>query len=549
MPDSAHGGGHGLFDDRFHIVGLLGAGGTASVYEAEDVTSGDRVALKVLHSHLAADDALRVAFLREAARVADIRHPALCASCGSGTTHTGAVWSSWQLAPGRSLAEIVRERGPLPARETVAIAALVLEGLEALHAAGLVHRDVSPANIVVDLSADGRVRECRLVDFGLVDASGQTARGADVLRSEVGDAVVGNAFYASPEQLQGLPVTASGDLYAVAGVVYYALVGVSAFARGDIAQTVTAHLEDLPPTPSVRARHVPPALDRAVVRGLMKQPAARYENAGAMRDALQDAVRTARGAVDADDRRTRVLGATGPAAREVALGEPVLDAAPDQPRATSPWLWVLAAAAVALIVAVAAVALRPGPAPAEALAASPAAAATPSAAAPTTSATADPGASEPSAPTLIAVPSLAGMPTETAIAALSAAGLAVGAIGTIDGTAAGGTVLATAPVATALLAAGTAVDLTVASGANAVPAVAGLAEQEAVDRLRRGGFAAVVAREIRSGTPGSVAESSPVAGSRVPLGTTVTVVVVDAPEAPPTPSPRPSSSASAGPIP
>ncbi|WP_164515439.1 serine/threonine-protein kinase [Microbacterium sp. 10M-3C3] len=553
MADAPPGGESPLVGGRFRIVGLLGAGATASVYEVWDVAAGRPAALKVLHPHLAGDQAAVAAFHREAQVIARVRHPALCGVIAWGPRSAEPVaeaWTAWDLAPGRTLSEIVRTEGPLDAVSAVAVAARVLDGLAELHAHGLVHRDVSPANIVVDRAPDGTVRGARLVDFGLTDAAGEHTRGADVLRTAAGDGVVGNAFYAAPEQLRGLPVGAAGDLYAVAGVVYFALVGAAPFARDTTEATVAAALDALPPTASVHAPGVPPAIDRALVRGLLKEPHARFTDAAEMRAALEAAV-AARPAAEGREGRTRVLAPTAPLRSHLSdtspAAEPASAPAPPATRSTSPWLWVLAAAAVAVVVAVAASTLRPPAVPADA-ADGPAplvSAPTPTPAAP--SPTAAPTVSAPSAvPADTPVPELAGLTLEAASAVLREAGLAPGAVASADGTDPAGTVLSSTPGAAVAVPLGSGVDLVVATGANAVPAAVGASEGDAVAAIRDAGFVPLVVRAQRAGAPGAVAAVRPAEGSRLPLGSSVELVVVDAG---PSPSSTPRASATPTPDP
>ena len=344
----------GLVAGRFRVLGLLGSGATASVYEALDTVDGGRVAVKVLHPHLAERGALRTAFLREAETVAGLSHASLCGVIGSGVHGDGEApqtWSAWQLAPGVTLGEQVRERGVLTSRTVADIGSRVLDGLAVMHAAGLVHRDISPSNIVVDVDAAGRLRDARIIDFGLVDAAGSHTRGGDVLRSEDGDGVVGNLQYAAPELLRGEGVGPAADLYQLAGVLYFALVGAPPFPRASPEATIRAHQSAAPPTASVSVGGVPVALDRVIVRAMLKDPVTRFASAGEMRAALEGAVAPRTGAVAApvaQTTRTRVF-APSPVPTDYAPPGPA-----DEPseRIGSPWLWGLGLVAAGLVVAV-----------------------------------------------------------------------------------------------------------------------------------------------------------------------------------------------------
>ncbi|MEX0150872.1 serine/threonine protein kinase [Microbacterium sp. LMI1-1-1.1] len=566
-PITSGSGGEELVAGRFRVSGLLGSGATASVYAATDVRSAARVALKVLHPHLVGERALSAAFLREAQVVEGIRHPGLCALRGwGGGDGDATTWTAWDLVDGRSLGEVVRAEGPLTPEAATAMARRILDGLDALHTAGLVHRDVSPANVLVDLAPDGGLRDARLVDYGLTAPGGETAHGADVLRSTTGDGVVGNVGYASPEQLRGEGVGPAGDLYQLGGVLYFALVGRPPFDRATTDEVVRAHLGALPPTPSVSAPRVPVALDRVVVRALLKDPSARFADAPAMRKALAEAMpspghragRGTAGAVAADADATRLLaagpGAAAPAAAAPATA-PVTASAPALPappastappaasRSTSPWLWILAGTAAAVVVAVVAVAARPSPAPAGETAPAPsvvAPAASVPPPSPTTSATA---ASSAPPPATVALPELRGLPLADAVALLGRLGLQPGTVTAMDGTDAADTILQTGVAAGAALALGTPVDLTVASGWNAVPGIVGLQERDAVERVSAAGLTPVVVREPHAGIAGTVVGTDAAASPRLVLGSPVVLTVATAP------TPAPTATPTAGPTP
>lgn len=535
--------------ERFQIRGLLGAGATASVYEARDLLTGEDVALKVLHPHLATEVALAHAFLREAEVVAGVTHPGLCALRAFGDGRTpDRTWTAWELVRGASLSETVRTTGRLDVLAAATAVGQLLDALAALHAVGVVHRDISPANVLMTRGPEGGVHDVRLVDFGLAAPIGESARGADVLRSAEGDGVVGNASYASPEQLRGEPVGVAGDIYQVAGVLYFALVGTPPFARARTADVVEAHLTALPPTASVTVAGIPVALDRVIVRGLLKDPSERFPDAAAMRAAV-DAVARAREPRAA----AAVVPAVAPTPRPVVAPTRVLapaaaaTAIDDEERRTSPWLWVLAAAAVAMILAVVAVAARPAVSePASSSTDAPVADATtpasdPPSATPTpTAASAIPS---PTAPALVRTPDVQGLSLVDATDALRRAGLEVGERTNQDGTAVAQTVVAVSPAAGTEVSAGSRVDLVIATGWNAVPDVTGFAEEDAIGRITGSGLIPIVVREQRPGISGAVAAVEPAASTRLPLGSTVTLIVATAP------TPTPSAPASATPSP
>ncbi len=170
---------------------------------------------------------------------------------------------------------------------------VVLRALEHAHESGLVHRDVSPANIMLDTDARGCIApsSIRLLDFGLADAAGAAVVGTDDLLNmhATGRAgVLGNVGYMSPEHVRGEAVDARGDIYQAGAVLYFALTGRAPFVRETIDLTMRAHLAAPPPVPSVTDRRIPRDLDRIVVRALLKNPEDRFATASDMRRALTE---------------------------------------------------------------------------------------------------------------------------------------------------------------------------------------------------------------------------------------------------------------------
>ncbi|WP_394684838.1 PASTA domain-containing protein [uncultured Microbacterium sp.] len=539
-----------LVGRRFRVRGLLGSGGTASVYEAFDVEEGGLVALKMLHPHLALAPGARAAFLREAERARRVEHSGIPRVIGVGDDPADAVWTAWTFAPGSTLAEIVRTEGPLTVPRAVRAIELVLEALDAVHRAGLVHRDVSASNVLVHRDAAGGVAGVSLIDFGLADLVGRTTRAGDVLLGDEGERgrgeprIVGNPSYASPEQLRGDPVGVAGDLYQVGGLLHVALVGEPPFARSRTEDTVRAHLASVPPTVSVRVRGVPAALDRVVVRALLKDPDDRFASAAEMRAAL-------------------VAATTGPPRSPVAPIEPaapppspspaatrVLPAAVASPpvretsRASSPALWaLLTGAAVLIAVLVFALLPRGGPVEAQDGAVVPtASAAMPSpVASPPPVATVAPVVEQ--SPSRVAVPELAGRSLDEARAVLAAVGLsAVAPPLTSDDPRPAGTVLALTPAPGEQVPPGSAVTLTVASGFTVVPEIRGRGADDAQYTVASAGLEIALRRvPTASARPGTVMDAEPPVGTRVQRGARVTLVLAGDPVTPAaTASPTPS---------
>lgn len=179
----------GLIAERFHLRKLRGSGGTAAVFEADDTRHGRRVAVKLLHPHLAVGPVAWEAFFEEVRAAQAIAQPNIAEVYDAGLApgDPPVAWIAMELVEGVTLADHVRERGPLTIVDAVAVFAAVLDATGAAHAGGVVHRDITPSNIMLTSSAsadaDGTVSGIRLLDFGLADVPGRTTRGADPLLS------------------------------------------------------------------------------------------------------------------------------------------------------------------------------------------------------------------------------------------------------------------------------------------------------------------------------------------------------------------------------
>lgn len=554
----------GLVAGRFRLTALRGSGGTAAVFAAVDETTGIAVALKLLHPHLAADRAVWDAFFEEVRAAQSIAHPLVAEILDAGTVETDppVVWIAMELVDGVTLEEHVRAGGPLAGAAARVLADGLLDALAAAHARGIVHRDLTPANVMLDPATldpfdAARFRvSIRLLDFGLADVPGRTTRGSDALLAEMPDTgagVVASVPYASPEQLSGEPVTEASDLYQAGATLFFALTGRPPF-RGSADAVVRAHLTAPPPVPSAAHRGVDRAMDRLVTTAMLKRPADRYADAAEMRGAL--GVEPAPAVTHpADDTVTRALAASGmptdaaegPAGEEAhptrvyrtsvpgaSAGAEVPRIVDEQRRARWP-VWVAAgvgASALAGIIALSAAAgSAPPPAPTSAS----------SAPAPIVRATTEPPPPTATAEALLDVPELVGLSLDEARTRLTASGFAIGTETAVDSTSPAGTVLSADPAPGARHPRGATVSLQYASGRNAVPPVVGSSVADAAGLLRAAGFVATV-RDAGAGAPGIVTASEPVAGAVVGLGSEVTLWV-------PTSAPPPSSPSPATPSP
>lgn len=251
---------------RFRLEEVLGAGGMALVYRAVDERTGAPAAVKLLADNLAADENFRRRFQREARLAARLSHPNVVRVLDAGE-YEGRPWLALEYVEGETLAEVLARRGRLPATEVVALGRQLCAGLQHAHDAGLVHRDVKPANVIV--RADG---SATIVDFGI-------ARSHEGTELTEHGGIVGTASYVAPELLTGGPVTAAADLYSLGAVLFEATSGVPVRRAASLGELVARGAPAPAPRLGERVRDVPAALDEAVARCLEVDPADRPASA------------------------------------------------------------------------------------------------------------------------------------------------------------------------------------------------------------------------------------------------------------------------------
>ena len=247
----------------------------ATVWRGEDPLLARLVAVKTLDPHLAEDEAFRTRFRREAVAAAAVAHPNIVATYDTGEDD-GVAYIVMELVEGATLRQAIDLHGALPPARAADIAAQVADALAAAHARGLVHRDVKPSNVLVQL--DGRVK---VTDFGIAKAADQT--GDELTRA---GSVLGTARYLAPEQLEGQPVDERADVYSLGLVLYEMLTGRAPFGADTEIATAVARLTTTPPRLSDVRPDVAPGLAHVVDRALERNPADRWPNAAQMRDAL-----------------------------------------------------------------------------------------------------------------------------------------------------------------------------------------------------------------------------------------------------------------------
>jgi streptogramin lyase len=277
------------------IDGVLARGGMGVVYRATDETLGRAVALKVVAAELLEDGDMRERFVRESRAAAAIEHPNVIPIYSAGE-EDGVAYIAMRLVDGEDLRDRVRRDGPLAPAEAAEVVAQVASALDAAHAAGLVHRDVKPANVLL-----GAGDHAYLSDFGLAR---RTASEAALTRT---GRWVGTLDYVAPEQIQGRDVDGRADVYALGCVLHYALTGRVPFRRDTDEARLWAHVHDDPPAPSEEGEGVPAAFDVVVRAALAKRPEDRFATAGELGRAARAAARGEEG----ERLARRLAGAAG----------------------------------------------------------------------------------------------------------------------------------------------------------------------------------------------------------------------------------------------
>jgi serine/threonine-protein kinase len=283
-PQQAHGDlGAGSRVAGYVIEGPAGAGGMAVVYRARDEVLGRLVAVKVLSPTLAADQDFRIRFLRESRAIAAVDEPHVLPVYAAGEAD-GKLYIATRFVAGGDLATILRaSNGPLAPDRVASLIEQVSAALDAAHAIGLVHRDVKPANILIE-NVPGRPEHAYLSDFGLIkptsEATGLTATGI----------FMGTPDYCAPEQILGRPVDGRADQYALGCVTFCLLTGILPYPRDETIATLFAHVKDPVPAVTAMRGELPAAVDAVLARAMAKGPAQRYASCAEFATALRAAL-------------------------------------------------------------------------------------------------------------------------------------------------------------------------------------------------------------------------------------------------------------------
>lgn len=263
--------------DHYRVLELVGRGAMGVVYKALDLNLDRQVAIKVMSAEARNDPAFVERFRQEARMQGALNHPNV-ALLFDYFVHDGAPVAVMEFIDGESLEQLIRRRGPIPAHEAIPIFKQALRGVAAAHRAGIIHRDLKTANLMITWGDIVKV-----MDFGI--AKRQSATGATKASTSIG-----SPLYMAPEQILGRAVDCRTDVYALGITLYQLLSGQPPFnPRGKTEYSVlNAHVNDLPEPPTVHFRDIPQRLVEVVMRSLAKEPEARFQSADDFMRALPD---------------------------------------------------------------------------------------------------------------------------------------------------------------------------------------------------------------------------------------------------------------------
>jgi serine/threonine protein kinase len=277
--------------DRYRLVRKIGQGGTSDVFEAEHVHIGKRVALKLLRRQLAGDERAVERLRREARTASSVGHPNIVQIEDFGVTSDGVVYLAMEWLEGETLAQRI-EHGPIRQEAAVDVALQIAAGLGAAHAAGVIHRDMKPANVFLARQPDGSER-VKLLDFGIAKLAMSETR---LTRTGT---FIGTPDYVAPEQALGEELDGRADLYSLGVVLYQLVTGTLPFTGPSFMTVLHRHATEPPEPPTRRApqRALSSALEAVVLRCMAKRPEDRFASAEELSSALEAARRSRPSAV------------------------------------------------------------------------------------------------------------------------------------------------------------------------------------------------------------------------------------------------------------
>ncbi|PTR25684.1 serine/threonine-protein kinase [Rhodococcus sp. OK519] len=494
---------------RYELGEILGFGGMSEVHLGRDLRLSRDVAIKVLRADLARDPTFYLRFRREAQNAAALNHPAIVAVYDTGEAETDAgplPYIVMEYVDGDTLRDIIRTEGPMAPRRAMEVIADVCAALDFSHRNGIVHRDMKPANIMIN-----RAGAVKVMDFGIARAISDSS--SPMTQTA---AVIGTAQYLSPEQARGEQVDARSDVYSLGCVLYELLTGEPPFKGDSPVAVAYQHVREDPKQPSQVNPGVPLALDSVILKAMSKNPANRYQSAAEMRSDLVRVLggqRPSAPMVMSDEDRTTIFGAvdsgagTGsgyqpePARTSTVTAAPVAVPAAAPPKKRNTGRNVMLSVAALVVVGIIGAFIW-------SLVANPA---------------------------KVDVPNVAGMTAQSAEAQLRNLNLDTSIQTRPDAVVAEGNVIATTPAAGSSVSEKSTVTLQVSSGPEQVqvPKLSGLTRDEAAQALNAVGLLLDTQVGRAPSDPGQldkVTTQNPSAGAKINLDSAVSITLGSGPE-------------------
>jgi tRNA A-37 threonylcarbamoyl transferase component Bud32 len=294
-----------ILGDRYRLLSLIGEGGMGTVYLAEHVALGKRVAVKVLRPEYSRDDELVRRFEQEARAASQIGHENIVDVVDFGRTPGGSLYFAMEALEGESLARLIQRQGALPVGRALLVLAQICRALGAAHARGVVHRDLKPENVHLVRRDDG-ADLVKVLDFGISKTHG-VPDGGRITRA---GSIIGTPEYMAPEQAMAAAVDHRCDVYAFGVLAYEMLTGTLPFQGETPLATLLKHQSEPPEPPSRRRPDLPPETEAMVLRALVKRPEGRQQDMGEVAADLSRAL----SAIGLGPLATPVLGIPTPAA-------------------------------------------------------------------------------------------------------------------------------------------------------------------------------------------------------------------------------------------
>ncbi|HKS28777.1 MAG TPA: protein kinase [Pyrinomonadaceae bacterium] len=276
-----------MLTERYRIDERISEGGMGTVYRATHVLMDKRVAIKVLHPSLAADDKIVARFSREARAASRISHPHALNVTDFGESESGVVFLVMEFLDGRTLKDVIQSEGPMPLARAVEIIKQVAGALDAAHAEGVVHRDLKSDNIML-MEAAGGTDWAKVLDFGIAKIKENTGNTDPGLTAP--NLIIGTPQYMSPEQCsQASAIDARSDIYSLGVIIYEMLTGHVPFAGESPTAIMMKHLQEPPPSVMEERDDLPPQVGMVITSALAKRPEDRFQSAGELSEALASA--------------------------------------------------------------------------------------------------------------------------------------------------------------------------------------------------------------------------------------------------------------------